>query len=109
MSGSVPAAPATRAWIAVLAALAASWGATAGAQTSLGSQRVGTSSATFLKVPLDARAAAMAGAIVADVSGPAAMFANPAGLGLDHERALLASAVRPPPPSRSRMRTSPWA
>ncbi|MCK4303473.1 MAG: PorV/PorQ family protein, partial [Candidatus Eisenbacteria sp.] len=64
------------------------------AGSELGSQRVGTSSGVFLKVPIDARSSAMAGATTSSISGPAAMFVNPAGLGLEHDRAALLSGIR---------------
>ncbi|MBK8230211.1 MAG: PorV/PorQ family protein [Candidatus Eisenbacteria bacterium] len=63
--------------LGLLAALTAS---PALAQTDLGGQRVATSSATFLKIGLDARAAALGGAYNALASGPNAIFYNPAGL-----------------------------
>jgi len=63
------------------------------AQTDLGGQRVGTSSGAFLKIPLDARGSAMAGATSAWVSGPTALFWNPAGLGIEEERAVSFSAI----------------
>jgi hypothetical protein len=66
------------------------------AQADLGGQRVGTSSGTFLKIPLDARGSAMAGATCPWVSGPAALFWNPAGLGIENERAVLFSAIAYP-------------
>lgn len=50
------------------------------AQTELGGQRVATSSGTFLKIGVDARGAALAGAYNAIVGGPNAIFVNPAGL-----------------------------
>ncbi len=50
------------------------------AQTSLGGQRVGTASGTFLKIGLDARAAALGGAYTALAQGPMAAFYNPAGI-----------------------------
>lgn len=78
--------------VAVL--LVAAGFAAAEAQSGLGTQRVGTSSGVFLKIPVDARTSAMAGALTANVSGPAAMFINPAGLGLEHERAALVSGIR---------------
>lgn len=54
------------------------------AQTSLGGQRVATSSGTFLKIGVDARGAALGGAYTALVRGPMAPFCNPAGIaGLD--------------------------
>jgi len=65
----------------------------AAAQTSLGGQRVGTSSGSFLKIPIDARGTALAGAAAAITTGPAAMFINPAGLGIEGERALLLSGI----------------
>lgn len=80
------------------ALLAAAWvisclGVPAGAQTDLGGQRVGTSSGSFLKIPLEARGSALAGATCAFVSGPASLFWNPAGLGIEKERGVLFSAV----------------
>lgn len=50
------------------------------AQTSLGGQRAGTSSGTFLKIGVDARGVALGGAYVALVDGPFAPFYNPAGI-----------------------------
>jgi len=50
------------------------------AQTNLGSQRVATASATFLKIGLDARGAALGGAYTALADGPMAPFCNPAGI-----------------------------
>jgi hypothetical protein len=52
----------------------------AGAQTSLGSQRVGTSSGSFLRIGLGARAASMGGAFVAISDDVTACAWNPAGL-----------------------------
>ncbi|HEB83863.1 MAG TPA: PorV/PorQ family protein [Bacteroidetes bacterium] len=46
----------------------------------LGGQRVGTSSMTFLKIPVGARAEAMGGAYVAIANDPFAVFWNPAGV-----------------------------
>ena len=63
------------------------------AQTDLGGQRVGTSSGEFLKIALDARGAAMACAACAYASGPAALFWNPAGLGLERQRGVLVSGI----------------
>ncbi len=68
----------------------------AGAQSDLGGQRVGTSAGTFLKIPIDARASALAGATSSYVSGPAALFGNPAGLGLERERGASFTAARLP-------------
>jgi hypothetical protein len=50
------------------------------AQTSLGKQRVGTSSGSFLRIGVGARAAAMAGAYVAVCNDITACAWNPAGL-----------------------------
>lgn len=66
----------------------------AGAQSELGTQRVGTSSGTFLKIPIDARTSAMAGALSANATGPAAMFSNPAALGLEKERATQFTSIQ---------------
>ncbi len=80
----------------MLAGLAGILLAPAQAQTDLGGQRIGTSSGTFLKVPIDARSGAMAGATSGHVSGPAALFTNPAGLGIENERGFLATAINYP-------------
>jgi len=50
-------------------------------QASLGGQRVGTASGTFLKLPLSAPGAAMGGAYVAVVDDVTSVGWNPAGLG----------------------------
>lgn len=60
------------------------------AQTDLGGQRVATSSGTFLKIGLDARAAGLAGAYNAIARGPSAVFYNPAGLLEDDHSTSLA-------------------
>lgn len=52
----------------------------AGGQTSLGGQRVGTASGSFLKIGLDARGTALGGAYTALAEGPFASFYNPAGI-----------------------------
>jgi len=77
----------------ILAAALLAAAASATAQTNLGGQRVGTSSGSFLKIPIDARASAMAGAVCSCVSGPAAIFWNPAGLGIEPGREVLTSGV----------------
>ncbi len=46
----------------------------------LGGQRVGTSSMTYLKIPVGARAEAMGGAYVAIANDPFAVYWNPAGI-----------------------------
>lgn len=58
------------------------------AQTSLGKQRTGTSSGTFLKIPLSARGAALGGAYASLVQGPEATFVNPAGIAFQSSPAL---------------------
>jgi len=61
------------------------------AQTSLGGQRIGTSSATFLKIGIDARAAGLGGAANAVIEGPGAVFLNPAAI-LSHRGGTAAYA-----------------
>ena len=61
----------------VLATLLA---APASAQFSLGEQRTGTSSGTFLKIGVGARAVGMGESFVAVANDPTAIFWNPAGL-----------------------------
>jgi len=80
-----------------LAATAAAWSASpAAAQTSLGGQRVGTSSGTFLKIAPDARGAALGDAYVAIVEGAAAALRNPAGLAAIGGNELLLSHIEWP-------------
>src|SRR5438128_9985999 len=50
------------------------------AQFSLGNQRAGTSSATFLKIGIGARAVGLGESFVAVANDPSAIFWNPAGL-----------------------------
>ena len=72
-----------RAWL-IAVAMAGAWlpGAVspATAQTALGSQRAGTSSATFLRIGVGARAEGMGEAFVAVANDPSAIYWNPAGL-----------------------------
>jgi hypothetical protein len=77
----------------VALALAVAAAAPAAAQTSLGGQRVGTSSGTFLKIAPDARGAAMGDAYVAIVEGAAATLRNPAGLAAIGDNQVLLSHV----------------
>src|SRR5262245_8506075 len=63
-----------------LAALIAAAPVTAHAQSSLGGQRAGTSSGTFLRIGVGARAVAMGESFVAVANDPSAIFWNPAGL-----------------------------
>ncbi len=53
---------------------------TAHAQFTLGDQRAGTSSGSFLKIGLGARAAALGESFVAVANDPSAIYWNPAGL-----------------------------
>jgi hypothetical protein len=66
--------------LCALTALLAAGAPRARGQTSLGGQRAGTSSGTFLKIGVDARGVALGGAYVALVEGPFAPFYNPAGI-----------------------------
>jgi len=81
-SRSLPFAAAAAAAIAGLALAHAP----AHAQFSLGEQRAGTSSATFLKISIGARATGLGESFVAVANDPSAIYWNPAGL---------ASLVRP--------------
>lgn len=80
--------------LAVAAALVAA--ATAHAQGSLGGQRAGTSSATFLRIGVGARAVAMGEAFVAVANDPSAVYWNPAGLASLQRRELSVSHVQWP-------------
>src|SRR5437773_4331058 len=64
--------------LAAVAALAAA--VPARAQLTLGGQRVGTSSGTFLRIGVGARAEAMGETFVAVANDPSAIYWNPAGL-----------------------------
>jgi hypothetical protein len=66
--------------LAVVTILVMALSGTAFAQTSLGDQRVGTSSGSFLRIGIGARAAAMGGAYVAVCDDINACAWNPAGL-----------------------------
>ncbi|MBN1503790.1 MAG: PorV/PorQ family protein [Candidatus Eisenbacteria bacterium] len=72
--------PAVAAAVALLLAALALAPTAALSQVSLGGQRVGTTSGTFLKLPLSAPGAAMAGAYVAVVDDVTSVGWNPAGL-----------------------------
>ncbi len=65
--------------VLALFALAAMQGSAA-AQGGFGTQREGTSSATFLRIGVGARAMGMGGTFVAVADDPSAIFWNPAGL-----------------------------
>jgi long-subunit fatty acid transport protein len=66
---------------------------TALAQGGFGSQREGTSSATFLRIGIGARAQGMGGTFVAVADDPSAIFWNPAGLASLQSREVAASHV----------------
>jgi hypothetical protein len=66
--------------LAVLVLIVSMLSGTAAAQTSLGDQRVGTSSGSFLRIGVGARPAGMAGAFVAICDDVTACAWNPAGL-----------------------------
>src|SRR5689334_7451225 len=70
--------------------------ARARAQTSLGGQRAGTSSATFLRIGVGARAEGMGETFVAVANDPSAIYWNPAGLGSLQRRELSISHVQWP-------------
>ena len=63
------------------------------AQGGLGSQREGTSSATFLRIGIGARAQGMGGTFVAVADDPSAIFWNPAGLASLQSKEVQASHV----------------
>lgn len=67
-------------FVGVLLLLACTATNTAHAQFSLGEQRAGTSSGTFLKIGIGARAIGLGEAFVAVANDPTAVYWNPAGL-----------------------------
>ena len=77
----------------VAAALLALAATGARAQTSLGGQRAGTSSATFLRIGIGARAVGMGEAFVAVANDPSAIHWNTAGLASLQRRELSISHV----------------
>ncbi|HEY6193650.1 MAG TPA: PorV/PorQ family protein [Candidatus Eisenbacteria bacterium] len=66
------------------------------AQGSLGGQRAGTSSATFLRIGVGARAVGMGETFVAVANDPSAIYWNPAGLASLQRRELAISHVQWP-------------
>jgi hypothetical protein len=74
--------------LAIVTAERSAW-----AQTGLGSQREGTSSATFLRIGVGARAQGMGGTFVAVADDPSAIYWNPAGLASLQTREVSASHV----------------
>lgn len=75
--------------LALSLVLAAVLAPSSSAQTSLGEQRAGTSSGSFLKIPLSARGSALGGAQASLSEGPEAVFVNPAGLALQRSPAVV--------------------
>jgi len=70
--------------------------APASAQFDLGSQRAGTSSGSFLRIGIGARAAGLGEAYVAIANDPSAVYWNPAGLASIQRQELELSHVRWP-------------
>ena len=70
--------------------------APARSQGTLGGQRAGTSSATFLRIGLGARAVGMGESFVAVANDPSAIYWNPAGLASLQRRELAISHVQWP-------------
>jgi hypothetical protein len=66
------------------------------AQLSLGDQRVGTSSGSFLRIGIGARAAGLGESFVAVANDPSAIYWNPAGLASMQRSELLLSHVEWP-------------
>src|SRR5258706_12521042 len=66
--------------LALALALTAGVVSPASAQLALGDQRVGTSSASFLRIGIGARAAGLGESFVAVANEPSAIYWNPAGL-----------------------------
>src|SRR5215471_4820039 len=81
--------------LAVGAALAVA-PVSARAQSSLGGQRAGTSSATFLRIGVGARAVGMGETFVAVANDPSAIYWNPAGLASLQRREFSISHVQWP-------------
>jgi hypothetical protein len=79
--------------IAAALLLGAALPAAGGAQVSLGGQREGTSSATFLRIGVGARAVGMGGSFVAVANDPSAIYWNPAGLASLQRREISESRV----------------
>jgi len=79
--------------LAAAVTLGASMAASASAQGALGSQREGTSSGTFLRIGVGARAEGMGETFVAVANDPSAIYWNPAGLASLQSREVAASHV----------------
>src|SRR5437867_8327076 len=75
------------------AAIALAIAVPARAQLALGEQRVGTSSGSFLRIGVGARATALGESFVAVANDPSAIYWNPAGLASLQRQELLLSHV----------------
>src|SRR5688500_3922781 len=83
--------------IAILAALGAAGTASrAHAQFTFGDQRVGTSSGTFLKIGVGARATGLGESFVAVANDPSAIYWKPAGIASLQRQEVLLSHVEWP-------------
>lgn len=82
--------------IALLAVAALGPAAAAHAQGGLGSQRAGTSSGTFLRIGVGARAVGLGESFVAVANDPSAIYWNPAGLAALLRREVAVSVVEWP-------------
>lgn len=82
--------------LVVLTALAGGLPLDAAAQGSLGGQRAGTSSGTFLRIGVGARAVALGESFVAVANDPSAIYWNPAGLASLQRREISISHVEWP-------------
>ena len=92
VTGPAPA----RLWLALACAVLLASPRAALAQGSLGGQRAGTSSATFLRIGVGARAVGMGETFVAVANDPSAIYWNPAGLASLQRREVAFSHVQWP-------------
>ena len=83
-------------WLALACAVLLASPRAALAQGSLGGQRAGTSSATFLRIGVGARAVGMGETFVAVANDPSAIYWNPAGLASLQRREVAFSHVQWP-------------
>ena len=79
--------------LALVAAGAALFPLRADAQFTFGDQRVGTSSATFLRIGIGARATGLGESFVAVANDPSAIYWNPAGLASMQRNEMLLSHI----------------
>src|SRR5258706_297699 len=82
--------------LALALALTAGVVSPASAQLALGDQRVGTSSASFLRIGIGARATGLGESFVAVANDPSAIYWNPAGLASLQRSELLISHIEWP-------------